>query len=119
MQPDVDANAPRKDYSEEAKGILKGALKRRGATYAQLVLALKEIGVDESEANLRNKISRGNFSASFLLQCLDAIGVTQLQLDVGSPLKARGRANVGGDLFRQRQAEWEARQPDVGSADEV
>nr|WP_277020362.1 DUF6471 domain-containing protein [Aurantimonas coralicida] len=53
---------------------------RRGVTYAQLANRLAEIGVDENERNLRNKVSRGKFTAGFLLQCLTAIGVQQLQL---------------------------------------
>jgi hypothetical protein len=36
--------------------------------------------VDDSERNLRNKVSRGKFTAGFLLQCLTAIGVDQLRL---------------------------------------
>ncbi|WP_081703422.1 MULTISPECIES: DUF6471 domain-containing protein [Brevundimonas] len=69
-----------RDWSGEAKGLLKAELKRRNMTYAHLVQALGRIGIKETEANLRNKISRGNFSAAFLLQVLDAIGCTFLQL---------------------------------------
>jgi hypothetical protein len=39
------------------------------------------IGVRDSEANLRNKISRGGFTGAFLIQCLVAMGVTQIRLD--------------------------------------
>jgi hypothetical protein len=46
-------------------------LKRRGVTYAQLVERLAEIGVDEKEVNIRNKLARGKFSAVFLIQCLE------------------------------------------------
>lgn len=60
--------------SENAKGILKAELKRRNMTYADLVENLSAIGVTETEANLRNKISRGTFTAAFFLQCLLAIG---------------------------------------------
>jgi 3-mercaptopyruvate sulfurtransferase SseA len=62
------------DYETRAKNILKGELKRKGVTYAQLAEKLAQIGVHENERNLNNKISRGGFSAAFLLQCLDAIG---------------------------------------------
>lgn len=54
---------------------------RKGISYADLVVALDRIGVKESEANLRNKVSRGSFTAAFLLQCLSAMGVTTLHLD--------------------------------------
>ncbi len=69
-----------RDWSEEAKGLLKAELKRRNMTYAHLVQALDRVGIKDTEPNLRNKISRGNFSAAFLLQVLDAIGCTFLQL---------------------------------------
>jgi hypothetical protein len=66
--------------SEGVKGILKAELKRRGLTYADLVALLAAQGVVETEANLRNKISRGSFTASFFLQCLVAIGCEYVQL---------------------------------------
>lgn len=43
--------------------------------------ALAAIGVRDSEANLRNKISRGGFTGAFLTQCLTAMGVTALRLN--------------------------------------
>lgn len=53
---------------------------RQGITYAQLVEKLAAIGVKEDERNLRNKISRGKFTAAFMLACLVALGVRQLAL---------------------------------------
>lgn len=55
-------------------------LKRKGVTYAQLVERLAEMGVDEKEVNVRNKLARGKFSASFMVQCLEAIGIGELRL---------------------------------------
>lgn len=63
------------------KGILKAELRRRGKTYASLVSDLSAIGITETEANIKNKLSRGRFSAIFFIQCLTAIGVPYLQLD--------------------------------------
>ena len=40
-----------------------------------------EIGVVDSEPNIRNKLSRGKFTAVFLVQCLEAIGVRNLSID--------------------------------------
>ncbi|MGP1353950.1 MAG: DUF6471 domain-containing protein [Parasphingopyxis sp.] len=34
----------------------------------------------DSKPNIRNKISRGKFTAVFLIQCLTAIGVTDLRI---------------------------------------
>jgi hypothetical protein len=68
------------EYETRAKNLLKGELKRRGVTYAQLAEKLSAIGVTENERNLNNKISRGGFTAAFLLQCLEAIGASDLRL---------------------------------------
>jgi len=61
-------------FETKAKNLLKGELKRRGITYAQLAERLGDIGVHETEKNLNNKIARGGFSAAFMLQCFEAIG---------------------------------------------
>ena len=68
------------DWETKVKGLLKGELKRRGVTYAQLVDKLAAIGVVDSEPNIRNKLARGKFTAVFLLQCLEAIGASSLRL---------------------------------------
>lgn len=70
----------RTDWEEKAKGLLRGEMARRGVTYAQLAERLGAIGVDDNERNLRNKVSRGKFTAGFLLQCLTAMGVESLRL---------------------------------------
>ncbi len=67
------------EYETKAKNLLKSELKRKGVTYAQLAAKLGEIGVQETERNLNNKISRGGFSAAFLLQCLEAIGAKEVR----------------------------------------
>jgi Domain of unknown function (DUF6471) len=68
-------------WEAKVKGLLKSELKRRGVSYAQLVDKLAAIGVVDSEPNIRNKLSRGKFTAVFLLQCLEAIGVRSIILD--------------------------------------
>jgi hypothetical protein len=67
------------EYETRAKNLLKAELKRRGITYAGLAEKLAEIGVTENERNLNNKISRGGFTAAFLLQCLTAIGANEIR----------------------------------------
>lgn len=69
------------DWETKAANLLKAELKRKGVTYAQLVEKLNVIGVIEKEVNVRNKLSRGKFSAAFLLQCLEAIGSAHLHLE--------------------------------------
>jgi hypothetical protein len=68
------------EWETKAKNLLKAELKRKGVTYAQLAEKLTELDVHETERNLNNKISRGGFSAAFLLQCLSAIGTGSLHL---------------------------------------
>jgi hypothetical protein len=71
----------RTDWEEKAKGLLRAEMARGGVTYAQLVEKLAVIGVDDNERNLRNKVSRGKFTAGFFLQCLIALGCSSLRLD--------------------------------------
>lgn len=71
------------EWEAKVKGLLKGELKRRGVSYNQLVEKLAEIGVVDSEPNIRNKLARGKFTAVFLVQCLDAIGASSLRLSDG------------------------------------
>lgn len=63
------------DWESKAANILKAELKRQGITYAQLA---EMIG--DKEPNVRNKLSRGKFSAAFLLQALASIGCQLLDL---------------------------------------
>ena len=45
-----------------------------------MVEKLADIGISEKEINIANKLSRGKFSAVFLVQCLEAIGMEELRL---------------------------------------
>jgi hypothetical protein len=51
-----------------------------GWRYADLARALVEIGVEEDEALLRNRIGLGRFRATLFLQCMMAMGVDELRL---------------------------------------
>ncbi len=62
------------DWNERAKRLLKSDLGRRGVSNDELVSRLGYLGVVETKASVESKISRGTFSAAFLLQCLNAIG---------------------------------------------
>lgn len=72
--------AEKTDYEMKAANLLKAELKRKGITYAQLVEKLAAIGIDEKEVNVRNKLSRGKFTAAYFIQCLTAIGSNTLHL---------------------------------------
>ena len=75
------ANPITQAFEAKVKNLLKGELKRRGITYAQLAAKLADIGVQETERNLNNKISRGGFTAAFLVECLEAIGCRTVHLE--------------------------------------
>lgn len=67
-------------WEKQAANLLKSELKWKGVTYAQLVERLAAIGISEKEVNVANKLSRGKFSAAFMLQCLKVIEITDLRL---------------------------------------
>jgi hypothetical protein len=67
-------------WAERAKNLLKAELKRRGVGYRELAEKLTAMGTPETERNIANKISRGGFTAAFFLQCLTAIGASDLRL---------------------------------------
>lgn len=79
-------SGPGVNWEKEAKAILKAEIKRRNMTYADLAGRFEQMGVQTSEAAIRNKISRGSFSASFLLQCLAALKCSTVHLDLPEPL---------------------------------
>ena len=74
--PDVEEMA----WEKRVSAMLKAELKRKGVTYAQLAGKLADIGVMDSEPNIRNKLARGKFTAVFLIQCLEAIEVEYIRI---------------------------------------
>ncbi|AZO24973.1 MULTISPECIES: DUF6471 domain-containing protein [unclassified Mesorhizobium] len=69
------------EWERLISGVLKAELKLRGLSYADLADKLAAIGVEEKVPNIRNKLSRGRFTAVFFAQCLKAIGSQRLNLD--------------------------------------
>lgn len=68
------------EFEDKAKTLLKYAMSQRGANYAALAEALAAIGVTISARGLENKVSRGGFSAAFLLQCMEALEINLTSL---------------------------------------
>ena len=60
--------------------ILRVQMAYRDMTYGELAKALQRFGVDDDEHNLRNKVARGSFSATFFLQCLAAMDCKELNI---------------------------------------
>jgi hypothetical protein len=56
------------EFETRATNLVMAKLKRKGVTYADLAQRLSAMDIHETERNLNNKISRGGFSAAFLLQ---------------------------------------------------
>lgn len=70
------------NWEQKAKGLLKAELKKRDLTYLQLSEKLAAVGITETPENIANKISRGKFSAVFLIQCLEVVGCHTLRLEI-------------------------------------
>ena len=63
------------EYEDRAKRLLREAMDAKGVTMEELTERLDAIGVHMSKGGVANKISRGGFSAAFLLQCMEALEV--------------------------------------------
>lgn len=68
-------------WIDRAKRLLKAELKRADVTYEELARRLREHhGLNETKVSVANKLSRGTFSAAFLMAALRAIGREQVSL---------------------------------------
>lgn len=79
-QISIGKSGPAVDWEDRAKRVLKGELARAGLTYKMLAIRLESLGVQDSEAAIANRISRGKFSFAFFMQCMAAIGVNEVDL---------------------------------------
>jgi len=69
------------EYTDLVKGLLKAELKRKHVTYDELAQRLASRGIRETPENIANKISRGKFTAVFMIQCLEAAGCSTIHID--------------------------------------
>jgi hypothetical protein len=69
------------DWKSSAKNILKAELTRKGVDYETLVNKLNELGVEENYNSINTKINRGTFTFQFFLQCMKAIGTSDIRID--------------------------------------
>jgi hypothetical protein len=63
------------EYEAKVRALLRYAMKQKGIGIEELAIRLNMMGVEISAGGLANKISRGGFSASFLLQCMEAMEI--------------------------------------------
>lgn len=68
-------------WDDKAKRLLKSEMVKRGVSNTDLVLLLNEIGIEDTKASIDSKISRGSFSAIFMLQCLTVIGCQKIEIE--------------------------------------
>ena len=68
-------------WEERAKRFLKAELKRADVSYRDLAERLKKHGLEETEASVASKLSRGTFAATFFLATLTAIGCESVALE--------------------------------------
>jgi hypothetical protein len=73
--------AAKPSWEDRARRYLKAELARADVGYRELAERLKKHGMAETEASIANKISRGTFSATFLLASLVAIEADTLRLE--------------------------------------
>ena len=72
--------ASEKDLAGKASRFLKAEMKRAGVTYAELAKRLDGHGLQETEASIASKLSRGTFAATFMLAVLAALELEGMSL---------------------------------------
>ena len=68
------------EIAEKVKRLLKAELKRADVSYDALAERLTNMGIKETRATIANKLSRGAFSAVFMVAVLKAIGRESISL---------------------------------------
>ena len=66
---------------ERARSLLKGELERRGIGYRDLAERLNRMGLSTSEREVADAIAAGDFPATFMVQCFEAMGAPVINLD--------------------------------------
>jgi hypothetical protein len=68
-------------WDERARDLLKGELQRRGIGYHDLAERLKLMGLPTTEGEVTQTIDAGDFPATFLVQCFEAMGAPVIHLN--------------------------------------
>lgn len=71
----------KKFWAKAVLKILKTEIAKRDITYSELKNKLAFLDIEETESNIKNKLSRGTFSAIFFIQCLRAMNIQTLSID--------------------------------------
>lgn len=67
-------------WERQAKNLIRAELMRRGMSQERLLEQLRGLGVEETLASFRKKLSRGRFTTVFFLQVMAALGVDWIRL---------------------------------------
>ena len=73
--------AREKEYADKLRCFIKAELKRANVSYKELALRLAKQGLDETETGIASKLSRGTFSATFLVATLAVLELEGMRLE--------------------------------------
>lgn len=73
--PRADAEDVEGAWREKARTLLRVEQRRQNLTYADIAKRMQAVGIEETEVSVRNKISRGTFPATFMLQFMHVLGI--------------------------------------------
>lgn len=78
FDPKANAAAMEEAGMHTAKGLLKAEMAKRRLTYEGLAHLMADYGIEENERNLRNKVSRGSFTAAWFFAVMMMMEVKAL-----------------------------------------
>lgn len=73
-------NPANAEYEKKAKALIRYAIQRESISFDDISARLSTMGVEISPKGVENKISRGGFSAAFLMQVIEAVGAELVAL---------------------------------------
>lgn len=73
-------NLTTEQWNQLAAQIIKSELTKRGMKYHDLARHLKLMGINETQASIASKLSRGTFSFTFVMQVCMVLGIDRLEL---------------------------------------
>lgn len=97
-EPPIDADT----WERLVKNMLRAEMMRQGVSYEQLVARLAELGIRETVLNLRNKVSRGRFTASFFAQCMVALRIDRLLIPTAAQVAGEATAAHGAQALARK-----------------
>lgn len=69
------------DWRNLVQRLLKTELSKKGIKYQDLSDKLRDVGVEQSADNLRNKINKGILGADLLLQIIFVLNIKQIKYE--------------------------------------